>query len=719
MQMLPTSTAPDAPMFSRRTLLKSSGAALMLMLPVTGPARAAAGALGLAGVLSLDDRGQAVLTSPKIEMGQGAHHALAMLVAEELDLDLARVRVVDAPPDDKLYGDPLAGGFQVTGGSSSIRSLWSPMRTTGARARAMLLQAAAAQWAVPLAELTTMPPGFVVHAASGRRGDYGSFVAAAAALPVPKQVTLKDPKQFRLLGRASRRADTPAKSNGSARFSIDVDLPGMLHASVAMAPALGGKLRGVDDGAALRVPGVSQVVRLDDAVAVIASSTWAARLGRDALKPAWDAGPNAMVSSASIAAAMAQALERPGAVARDDKAGTAPTGRRVEATYSLPFLSHAQLEPLSCTAQVGATGIDIWTGTQVPTITQLVIGQIFKQPPERVRIHNQWIGGAFGRRLEFDFIIQAVAIAAQAGGGPVKTLWTREDDTRHDMPRPMYLDRVAATLAPDGSVSSWTHKTVGSSIYARKFPSFMKDGVDPDAVDGAIDLPYQLGAQKVEYVQHEPGFPTAFWRGVGPTHNTFVIESFIDELARQAGQEPMAFRRRLAAAEPRLLQVLETVAAKSGWARPVPKGTGRGIAAMHAFGSYLACVVEGRPDEDMGFRVTRVVYAVDCGFIVNPDTVRAQLEGGMVFGLSAALWGDTRIAQGGIVPSNFHDLRLLRMHEMPRVECHLIDSSEAPGGIGEPGTAVLAPALANAVFEATGRRVRSLPIAPTQGRVPA
>lgn len=699
---------------TRRSMLLA-GPTTLLTLPAW--VRAVPGTVSVAGVLALDGSSRATISSPKIEMGQGTHHALAMLVAEELDLDLARITVVDAPPDDKLYGDPINGGYQVTGSSSSIRANWMPLRTVGAKARAMLLQAAAAQWKVPPGELATRPPGVVVHARSGRQAEYGTLVAAAAVLPIPETVTLKDPGQFRLLGKPSRRRDTPAKSSGKARFSIDIDVPGMRHASVAMGPTLGGKVKGVDDAAALKLPGVLKVVRLDDAVAVVATSSWAARQGRDALKIDWEPSANAQVSTASIAASMTQALDKTGAVARNDKGDGARAGRRIEAVYSVPFLSHAQLEPLCCTAQVGADGIDIWTGTQVPTIAQLVIGQIFKQPLERVRIHNQWIGGAFGRRLEIDFIIQAVAIAAQSGV-PVKTLWTREDDTQHDMPRPMYMDRIAADLAGDGSVVGWTHRIAGSSIFARKFPQFMKDGIDFDAVEAAVDLPYRVGPVRVEYVQHEPGFATAFWRGVGPTHNAFVVESFVDELAREAGQDPLQFRRRLAAGEPRVLGVLNLAAEKSSWSRPLPAGHGRGVAVLHAFGSYMACIVEGRPDEDMGFRATRVVYAVDCGFVVNPDTVKAQIEGGMVFGLSAALWGDTRIQGGGIVQSNFHELRVLRIHEMPVVECHLVSSTEAPGGVGEPGTSVLMPALSNALFAATGRRVRSLPIAPREGRVP-
>jgi isoquinoline 1-oxidoreductase subunit beta len=702
---------------NRRELLQTTTALAVLALPLLSGAQGTTSALEMAGLLRLDSSGQALITSPKIEMGQGTHHAVAMLIAEELDLSLQRVKVVDAPSSDKLYGDPFNGGYQVTGSSSSIRSLWTPLRTTGARARAMLVQAAAVRWGVDVSELRTEPPGVVVHARSGRRADYGSLVQTASALPVPDKVALKDPQQFKLLGKSPRRIDVPAKSDGSARFSIDVDVPGMLHASVLMTPTLGGKLLRVDDSAALATVGVKKVIRLDDAVAVLATSTWASRQGRDALKAEWEAGPNAQVSTASIQAAMRVAQEQAGAVARNDAAKPDVPGRRIEAAYSVPFLSHTQMEPLCCTAQMGPTGIDIWTGSQVPTIAQMVIAQIFKVPQEQVRIHNQLIGGAFGRRLEFDFIIQAVAIAAQAGV-PVKTLWTREDDTQHDMPRPMYLDRVSATLAADGSVSAWQHQITGSSIYARKFPSFMKDGVDPDAVEGAVDLPYDVGAMRVAYVQHEPGFPTAFWRGVGPTHNTFVVESFIDELAAAAGQDPLAYRRRLAKGEPRLLAVLDRAAQAAAWGKPLTKGTGHGVAAMHAFGSYLACVVEGRTDEDMGFRVTRVIYAVDCGHIVNADTVKAQMESGMVYALSAALWGDTRIAAGAIVQSNFHDLRVLRMNEMPRVETHLISSTEAPGGIGEPGTSVFTPALANAVFAVTGRRVRDLPIAPVQGRVP-
>jgi isoquinoline 1-oxidoreductase beta subunit len=491
-------------------------------------------------------------------------------------------------------------------------------------------------------------------------------------------------------------------------------------ATVAASPVQGGKLAGVDDQAALAVKGVRQVLRLEGAVAVVADNMWAAKQGLLAAAPRWDDGPNAGVSSAAIVADMMAASKKPGAVAQnagDALKGLGKSGRRVDAVYQMPFLAHATMEPMNCTVDLRADGCDLWVGTQVPSFAQAAAAKVSGLPLEKVRVHNFYLGGGFGRRLEVDYVIQAVAFAKLAKG-PVKFIWTREEDIQHDMFRPYYVDQLSARLDDKGKPAAWFHRTTGSSIMARFAPGAVKDGVDSDAVEGARDLQYTISNLRVEYVRHEPPLPTAFWRGVGPTHNIFVVESFIDELAAASGQDPLAFRRDLLDKSPRMRAVLNLAAEKAGWSQPLQplagRRVGRGLSTQFAFGSYMAQVAEISVGDDGEVRVHRVVCAVDCGQVVNPDTVVAQIESGVIFGLSAALWNEITFDKGRVQQSNFHDYRMMRMNEAPRIEVHIATSSDAPGGIGEPGTSAAAPALANAIFSATGQRVRKLPVAVAQ-----
>jgi isoquinoline 1-oxidoreductase beta subunit len=679
--------------------------------------------------IRIDRDGRVTLIMHKVEMGQGTYTSLPMLLAEELEVDLAEVRLEPAPPDDKRYADPLFG-VQQTGASTSIRGSWEPLRRAGAAARTMLVSAAAQTWKVDPRSCDAAQ-GEVIHRASGRRLSYGALVDTAALLAVPRDVPLKDPKDFKLIGTPAKRLDTPDKVDGTAQFGIDVKVPGMKVATVAACPVFGGKLAAVDDTKARAIKGVQQVVRLDDAVAVVAEDMWAAKQGLAALTIQWDEGPNAKLTTADIVQQLAVAATRPGVVARDDGDVTkamAGAAQKVEAVYEVPFLAHATMEPANCTAHVRPDGCDLWVGTQVPTFAQAAAAKLTGLPRSRVRVHNHLLGGGFGRRLEVDFIVQAVRIAQQVAS-PVKVIWTREEDIQHDMYRPYYYDRLAAGLDSGGRPVAWTHRIAGSSIEARwiseLFPNNLRviraggfhrlgamiKRLDLDAVEGAAEPPYTLPNIRVEYVRQEPpGVPTAFWRGVGPTHNIFVVESFIDELAAAAQQDPFEYRRTLLDQSPRARAVLELAAAQGDWGKPLPRGSGRGISLLHAFGSHIAQVAEVSVSREGEVRVQRVACAVDCGIIVNPDTVRAQMESGIVFGITAALFGEITIKDGRVEQHNFNDYRMLRLNEAPVIDVHLVKSGEAPGGIGEPGTSVVMPAVTNAIFAATGRRVRKLPV---------
>jgi isoquinoline 1-oxidoreductase subunit beta len=650
----------------------------------------------------------------KVEMGQGTFTSIPMLLAEELDVDLQKVRLEQAPANNALYADPLLGG-QVTGGSTSVRGAWEPLRQAGATARAVLVQAAAEQWKVDAKECTTAN-GTVTHAASGRSAHYGELVDAASKLKAPAIVQLKKAKDFRLIGKPTKRLDSPDKVDGKAMFGIDARLPNMLIATVAASPVPGGKLASVDEAKASAVPGVRHVLKIENAVAVAADHMWAARQGLAAAAPTWNDGPNASATIDQIVRDMDAASRKEGAVARND--GDAPDAiakakRRIEAVYQMPFLAHATMEPMNCTIDLKPDGCDVYVGTQVPVFAQAAVSKVTGLPQDKVRVHNHYLGGGFGRRLEIDFIAQAAQFAKQVQV-PLKIVWTREEDVRHDMYRPYYLDRLAAAFDDNSQPTAWSHRITGSSIMARFAPGSMKDGIDSDAVEGAKELPYAIPAIRVEYVRHEPPLATAFWRGVGATHNIWVVESFIDELAAAAKADPVAFRMQLLDKSPRHQAVLKLAADRAAWGQPLParqgRKSGRGVAVQLAFGSYMAQVADVSVGAEGDVQVHRVVCAVDCGQAVNPDTVVAQIESGIVFGLSAALWEEVTLEKGRVVQSNFTDYRVMRINEMPEIEVFIVPSTDKPGGIGETGTACSTPALTNAVFAATGKRVRRLPI---------
>jgi isoquinoline 1-oxidoreductase subunit beta len=705
---------------SRRAFLVTSAAAgggllVGFYLPQRILAEAAtpdADVFGPNAFIRIDRDDRVTLVMPQVEMGQGTYTSMSMLIAEELEVDLAQVTVEAAPPDDKLYANSLLG-FQVTGGSTSVMAWWELLRRAGAVARVMLIAAAASEWNVDPTSCRA-EKGKVINPATGEKLNYGALVDAAAKLPVPDEVTLKDPKDFTLIGTPAKRVDTPDKVNGKAIFGIDVMMPGMKFATVAACPVFGGKLAKVDDSKTMAIKGVRQVVRIDNAVAVVGDHMWAAMQGLAALDIDWDYGPNANVSTASIVQQMAIDSQKQGVVGRKD--GDVAKGlegaKKIEAVYELSFLAHAAMEPMNCTVHVREDGCDIWVGTQVASRAQATAAQVTGLPPEKVQVHNHLIGGGFGRRLDIDGITQAVAIAKQVEG-PVRIVWSREEDIQHDVYRPYYYDRLAAGLDAQGMPVAWSHRVTGSSIVARWLPPAFKDGLDFDAVEGAAkEMPYAIPNILVDWVRSEPptGLTTGWWRGVGPTHNIFVVESFIDELAAAAKKDPVEYRRALLGKSPRVLGALNLAAEKAGWGQPLAPGLGRGVSVQFAMGTYLSQIAEVEVSKDGEVSVRRVVCAVDCGMVVNPDTVVAQIEGGIVFGISAALWGEITLKNGRVEQNNFNDYRVLRINETPLIEVHLVKSSEAPGGIGEPGTIGIAPALANAVFAATGKRIRKLPI---------
>jgi CO/xanthine dehydrogenase Mo-binding subunit len=656
--------------------------------------------------------GRVTLIMCQVEMGQGTYTSMPMLLAEELEIGLDQVRLEHAPPDDKLYANPLFGD-QETGGSTSVKMFYEPLRRAGATARTMLVAAAAATWKVDPASCRAQK-GVVTHSPTGRKLTYGALAEKAARLPVPAQVALKDPKDFKLIGTSAKRLDTPAKVNGTAQYGIDVRLPGMKIATVAASPVVGGKVASLDDSKAKAIKGVRQIVRLDDVVAVVADHMWAAKQGLAALDIRWDDGPNATVSIADVVQGLAAATLAPGVVARkegDAAAAIASAPVKMEAIYQVPFLAHAAMEPINCTVHVQPDRCEVWTGSQVLTRAQATAAKVTGLPLEKVIVHNHYLGGGFGRRLEHDYVTQAVRIAKQVEG-PVKVIWTREEDVRHDVYRPYYYDRVSAGVDARGQPTAWMHRLAGPAILARYLPAAFRDGIDPDGLDGAVHLLYEIPAIQVEFVRREePVLNTGFWRGVGVTHNTFVIESFIDELAAAAQQDPVAYRRALLGKSPRARAVLDLATQAAGWGQPLPAGRGRGVSLLYSgWGSYLAQVAEVEVSKSGEVRVHRIVCAVDCGTVVNPDTVKAQVEGGIVFGISGALWGEVTLEKGRVQQSNFNNVRVLRINETPAIEVHLVRNLEAPGGMGEPSTAVTAPALANAVFAATGKRIRTLPL---------
>jgi isoquinoline 1-oxidoreductase beta subunit len=703
---------------SRRTVLQAGfagGFVLAFHLParaVNEPEQApdsTAGKFAPDAFIRIDHAGKTTLVMPQVEMGQGVYTAVAMILAEELDADFGQVTLEHAPPSDKLYGNPIFG-IQATGNSNSIRAFWKPLRVAGAAARAMLVQAAATQWQVDPASCSAAN-SIVSHPASGRTIGYGDLVGAASALPVPQNPPLKDPKDFTLIGKPLKRLDTPNKTDGKVIYGIDAMLPGMKFATLAQSPVFGGKVAHVDDSAATKIPGVQKVVVLDDLVAVVGDHFWAAKTGLDALVITWDDGANAKINSSDIWDDLRAASKKDGAVAKSvgDVAKGLSQGDRYEGEYELPFLAHTAMEPMNCTVHLTPGACEIWIGTQVMTRVQEYAAKAANLPLDKVTVHNHYLGGGFGRRLEADMVGSAVRIAKQVDT-PIKVVWTREEDVQHDIYRPAYRDVISASLS-GGKIVAWKYRVAGSSVMARWFPAGFANGVDIDAVDSAIDQPYDIPNLQVEYVRAEPpAVPTGFWRGVGPNNNVFAIECFIDELARKAGMDPVAFRRGMLGNNPRLKAAVDLVAEKSGWGQPLPARTGRGVSVMPSFASFIATVVEVEVDEAGEVHLRRVTSAADTGIAVNPDTIVAQLQGGLIFGLTAALYGEVTIANGRVLQSNFNDYRMLRIDQVPNIDVHVIKSGENPGGIGETGATAGPPALRNAIYAATGIALRRLPI---------
>jgi isoquinoline 1-oxidoreductase beta subunit len=700
---------------SRRAFLQASlaaGGALMLgfRLPLAAPSNAQAhDAFAPNAFIRIDAQGEVTLIMPQVEMGQGVYTAIAMILAEELDVPWDKVRVEAAPPDDKLYGNPTFG-IQVTGNSNSIRAFWMPLRKAGAGARAMLVEAAAGRWKVD-ANSCGAENGEVIHTASGRKLAYAALIADAGKVTPPKDPPLKAPADFKTIGKPLKRLDTPDKVNGKVVYGIDAMPPGVKFATLAACPVFGGKVGHVDDAKAKQIPGVRQVLLFDDFVAVVGDHMWAAKQGLAALDITWDEGPNAHVNSDAVWKQVRAASEKSGVVAKTNgnAAKALGEGERLDAAYEVPFLAHATMEPMNCTAHVRADTCEVWVGIQVLTRAQAIAAKVTGLPLEKVTVHNHLIGGGFGRRLEVDMIEKAVLIAKQVDA-PVKVVWSREEDIQHDIYRPVYRDVLSASLA-NGKIFGWTHRITGSSVIARWLPPAFQKGIDIDAIDSAADIPYDIPNLQVEYLRDEPpAVPTGFWRGVGPNNNVFAIESFIDELAKKAGKDPLAFRRGMLGKNPRLLAAIDLAASKAGWGTALPARSGRGIAAQTSFGSFIATVIEVAVDEHGEVALKKIVSAVDTGIAVNPDTIVAQLQGGLIFGLTAALYGEITIDKGRVQQSNFHNYRMLRIDQVPNIEVHLIQSGEAPGGIGETGTTAGPPALGNAIYAATGVRLRRLPI---------
>ena len=700
----------------RRAFLKASavaGGGLLIgfHLPLAnraGEAQAATNEFIPNAWIRIDANGTVTLRVASSEMGQGVYTAIPMLLAEELECDWARIQVEMAPAD-KAYTNPLIG-MQLTGGSTAVRAFWTPLRQAGAAARDLLIRAAAQTWKVQ-EDQCRAENGVVLHQTGNLKASYGVLAAKAATLPVPSEVFLKEPGEFKLIGKSTARLDTPLKVNGSAVFGMDVKLPGLLTAVVARCPVFGGKPKKFDATKAKSVPGVSQVLSVHSGIAVVADSFWAAQQGRDALAVEWDEGAHAKLDSAEIRKQLERALKKKGVKARNDgdtvKALKAAP-KIIEAVYEAPYLAHACMEPMNCTALVKKGSCELWVPTQNQTGAQFVAAQITGLPSEKIKVNTTFLGGGFGRRSEQDFVAEAVQLA-MATGAPVKLIWTREDDMHHDYYRPATLNRLSAALDKDGNPVAWRHEIAGGSIFSRVFPNSIKNGVDNTSVEGAANLPYAIPNLQVTWAMENGVVPVGFWRSVGSSQNAYITECFLDELAAAAGKDPYEYRRTLLANHPRHLGVLELAAQKAGWGTPLQSGRTRGIAVAESFGSYCAQVAEVSVERGQ-VRVQRVVCAIDCGLVVNPDTVVAQMESGIVYGLTAALKGEITVRNGRIEQGNFNDYPLLRFEEMPDIEVHIVKSAEHPGGVGEPGTPPIAPAVANAVFAATGKPVRKLPI---------
>ncbi|MES9823396.1 MAG: xanthine dehydrogenase family protein molybdopterin-binding subunit [Candidatus Thiodiazotropha endolucinida] len=668
--------------------------------------------------LRIGSDNQITVISKHLEMGQGTYTGLATLVAEELDAAWEQVRVEGAPADAKRYRNLYWGEAQGTGGSTAIANSWMQMRKAGAAARHMLVEAAAKQWQVKADEIG-VEAGRLTHASSGRSASFGEMADAAAQQPVPQEVLLKEPDEFRLIGKRLPRKDSPEKTDGSALFTIDVQLLEMYTAVVAHPPRFGAKVRSFDDKAARAIKGVKQVLQIPSGVAVVGDDFWSAKQGRDALQVEWDESGAFKQSSSEILDSYRELANQPGTVARnegDSEAAMASAKKVIEAEYSVPFLAHAPMEPMDCVVRIDASGCEIWNGEQMNTGDQMAVAGLLGLQPEQVRIHMLYAGGSFGRRAnpKADYVLEAVHIAkTMPPGTPVKLIWTREDDMRAGYYRPLYLHKLKAGLDAENQPLVWQQRIVGQSILAgTPFESVMvKDGIDQTSVEGAANLPYALKHINIDLHSPQLQVPVLWWRSVGSTHTAFAVECFLDELAAEAGKDPVAFRRTLLAEHPRHLGVLNLAVEKAGWGEPLGRNRGRGVAVHESFNSYVAQVAEVTVRRGVIY-VDRVVIAVDCGVPVNPDVIEAQMQGGMGFGLAATLASELTFREGRVEQSNFHDYLTLRIDQMPEVEVYIVPSTEAPTGVGEPATPVIAPAVANAVFAATGQRLRQLPLRP-------
>ena len=718
---------------SRRSFLAAgltTGAGLTLGLVIPGIAKSEASAPGLTrtdqaesaltpnAFVRIGTDGKVTVIAKHLEMGQGTHTGMATLVAEELDARWSQIEVVAAPADANRYNNLLWGPVQGTGGSTAIANAYEQMRQAGAAARAMLVGAAAARWQVA-EETITVDQGVVMHAGSGRRASFGELAEAAAALPVPEAVLLKSPDEFRLIGKDVERKDIDPKTDGSALFTQDVERPGMLVAVVAHPPRFGAKVKSFDSSAALEQPGVSGVVRIDSGVAVLGNHTWSALQGRKALKVAWDESNAMSMGSDEIFADYTRRLDAPGATARSDGDADALLSgddKVLRTDYRFPFLAHAAMEPLNCVIEQHDDGsVELWYGAQIQTMDQGVVAKTLGIEPDKVRINTLYAGGSFGRRANpaADYVREAAEILKATGGKvPIKLIWSREDDTQGGWYRPAYMHRIEALLDDQGLPKAWRNRIVGQSIATGTAfeGALVKDGVDGTSVEGAANLPYAIPNLKVELQSTTLPIPIQWWRSVGSTHTAFATETFIDRLAREAGIDPVEYRRRLLKDHPRHLGVLDLAVRQSQWGEPISSNRARGVAVHESFNSYVAMVAEVTVMEDKRYTVDRVDVAVDCGIAVNPDIVRAQMEGGLGFGLSAILSSEITIDKGAVVQSNFHDYTVLRAEQMPVVHVHIVPSAEAPTGVGEPATPVIAPAVANALSALTGKTYHRLPI---------
>jgi len=710
---------------SRRNFLKvgsAAGGGLMLGFHVGGAfaqekkaAEAAAPSptkyvLNPNAFIAVAKDGKVTFQIPQEEMGQGVYTSLSQLLADELDVDFANVTPLPAAANDMIYGSPRSHR-QSTGGSTSIRGFYMALRQVGASGRAMLVQAAAHQWNVDPITLRTEAGNVIDDAHGGRKLAYGVLAPAAAKLPAPQDVKLKDDKDLKLIGKSVKRLDTPDKVNGKAQYGIDVRMDGLKFAALAASPVVGGKVAHVDDS---KLPANVQLVALDDIVAVVGPHFWAAKKGLESLAITWDGGENAKMDSAKMWAELRETSIKTGVVAKEDgdaaKTLVADKDGRLDINYELPFLSHAPMEPQNFTVHVKDGGCEMWGGSQVQTAAVAAAAKTLNTTPDKINFHNFMLGGGFGRRLDTDMVVKSVRIA-QKVDGPVKVIWTREEDMQQDMYRPAYRNVMSASLDKNGKISAWTHRIAGGAVSVRMSGKPLKGGLDRGSLEGAIENNYGAPNFKVEYIESPPkALNIGYWRGVAPNNNVFATESLMDELALKAGKDPVAFRLAHLDGTPRLKAIVETVAKRSNWGSKLPARVGRGICAQFAFGTYIATVCEAEVDDSGHVRIRQVHSVIDAGRIVNPDTLMAQVQGGLMFGFTAALYGDITVKDGRVQQKNFNDYRIMRINEAPPIDVHIAQSQEMPGGIGEPGCTAGPPSLVNAVAAATGIRLRKLPI---------